>query len=144
MKTDCQDWNRSRHRQGYGRLNQKGKDRYAHRQAWIDENGPIPEGSVILHKCDNPSCVNVDHLRIGTQSDNIADRVKKDRSAKGLSNARTKATPDVINTIMRSRLSSRKLASLLGISHTTVLDVRRGKQYLAKTERAEDGKCYLK
>lgn len=52
---------------------------YVHRLVWIEENGPIPTGMCVLHKCDNPPCINIDHLFLGTQSDNIDDMVRKGR-----------------------------------------------------------------
>lgn len=51
----------------------------AHRLAWELVHGPIPKGQVICHTCDNPRCVNVEHLFIGTQRDNILDSIRKGR-----------------------------------------------------------------
>jgi len=50
-----------------------------HRKAWILANGPIPDGLYVLHKCDNGKCVNVDHLFLGTQLDNVRDCMAKGR-----------------------------------------------------------------
>ncbi|MGH7024521.1 MAG: HNH endonuclease signature motif containing protein [Caulobacteraceae bacterium] len=55
--------------------------RYAHRLAWELANGPIPDGLLILHKCDNPVCCNPDHLFLGTAADNHADCAAKGRAA---------------------------------------------------------------
>lgn len=52
---------------------------YAHRVAWELTYGPIPNGLRVLHTCDNPRCVNPGHLMLGTQSDNIADSMRKGR-----------------------------------------------------------------
>ena len=52
---------------------------YVHRIAWEEVNGPIPEGMQVLHRCDNPSCYNVNHLFLGTQADNLADARSKGR-----------------------------------------------------------------
>lgn len=52
---------------------------YAHRLAWRKARGPIPEGMEIMHDCDNPPCVNIDHLRLGTHAENMADMARKGR-----------------------------------------------------------------
>lgn len=67
----------------YGRVLVGGRRVGAHRYAWEQERGPIPDGMVVMHGCDNPPCVNVAHLSLGTQVENIADRVRKGRSARG-------------------------------------------------------------
>jgi hypothetical protein len=51
----------------------------AHRAAWILANGPVPEGLIVRHKCDNPLCVNVGHLELGTFKDNTNDMISRGR-----------------------------------------------------------------
>ena len=70
----CTPWMGARSR-GYGDF---GK-RKAHRVAWELANGPIPAGLVVCHSCDNPPCVNPDHLWVGTMGDNIRDCISKGR-----------------------------------------------------------------
>ena len=64
---------------GYGHTTHGGKKLSAHRKAWLIANGDIPPGMVVCHKCDNPSCINPDHLFIGTHADNARDRDSKGR-----------------------------------------------------------------
>jgi hypothetical protein len=69
---------------GYGRFDWGGRRRVqAHRAAWMVERGPIPAGMKICHRCDNRTCVRIDHLFLGTQADNIADMVTKGRHHEG-------------------------------------------------------------
>jgi hypothetical protein len=68
---------------GYGKTSRKGRTLIAHRAIWEAKHGPIPEGKILCHSCDVPLCVNVDHLFLGTHQDNAADKVTKNRQAKG-------------------------------------------------------------
>jgi hypothetical protein len=68
---------------GYGRMYYNRHDTDTHRIAWELMHGPIPTDMVVCHRCDNPPCVNPDHLFLGTHADNVADKVAKGRQAKG-------------------------------------------------------------
>lgn len=71
---DCIEWDeRLSVAGGYGVFCQDGKDRYAHRVVWEEERGPIPPGMCVCHHCDNPPCINIDHLFLGTIGDNNRD-----------------------------------------------------------------------
>ena len=129
---DCIEHTVYRDKHGYGRIHRKGQDPMLHRQVWVDAHGPIPMGMVIRHKCDNPACVNIEHLEIGTQQDNVRDRDERGRTATGLRNGRAKVTPEMIEIIRYSPLSSRELGAALGISHTSVQWARRGLTTLSR------------
>jgi len=88
---DCWLWTAGvwKSRGGYGKF-QAGSSRanarvvYAHRQAWELTNGAIPEGAIVRHRCDNPPCVNPDHLVLGDQTDNLRDMQRRGRGRTGL------------------------------------------------------------
>jgi hypothetical protein len=75
----CWNWLTALSPKGYGITWYKRKKLAAHRLAWIIFVGPIPEGMQVCHKCDNPKCVNPEHLFIGTNYDNVQDKVAKNR-----------------------------------------------------------------
>ncbi len=79
----CHEWQGSRLPSGYGRVGRGQRNRgveLAHRAVWMIHHGPIAEGMVIRHSCDNPPCCNIDHLSIGTASDNQRDMRERGRS----------------------------------------------------------------
>lgn len=80
---DCKEYDGPINNLGYGVASRNGKGIGAHRKAWIEANGEIPNGLWVLHKCDNKRCVNVRHLYLGTHSDNTRDAVTRGRMATG-------------------------------------------------------------
>lgn len=77
----CWVWKAGKNKFGYGRARFRGKRHGAHRIAWLLYKGEIPRDMWVLHKCDNTSCVNPDHLFLGTPKDNTHDMMKKGRDA---------------------------------------------------------------
>lgn len=83
-KTDsCWEWTgAAKSKKGYGQIGLGGrgaKQELVHRFSYLINKGPIPDGLVVMHACDNPKCVNPEHLSLGTASDNIRDAVAKGR-----------------------------------------------------------------
>lgn len=79
--TGCWNWIRSKNKDGYGRVFdwENKKLKYAHRVSYEVHKGTIPQGLMVLHDCDNPSCVNPDHLHIGTAAMNAAECIARGR-----------------------------------------------------------------
>lgn len=79
LKNGCIVWTGYVEKTGYATMRFKGNRIKVHRASWIAHNGDIPDGLLILHKCDNRKCINPDHLFIGTQQDNMDDMKTKGR-----------------------------------------------------------------
>lgn len=113
---------------GYGSFNFRGKSVRAHRVAWELENGKIPDGMVLMHVCDVPSCVRVSHLKLGTQIDNIRDRVAKGRTNHiptciGEAVGNSKLTADQVLEIRGARYADwtgKDIAAHFGVSESLV------------------------
>lgn len=129
---------------GYGRIKYTYKCKIirfqAHRFSYLMHFGEIPEDMKVCHKCDNPTCVNPDHLFIGTTKDNVTDRVNKNRSAKGIKNGShthpermtrgsdhkcSKLKESDIKKIrsLRNTTSLYKLGRLFSVSTTTIKNI---------------------
>lgn len=123
-KEGCWEWPFSRNRYGYGKCRLLGET-VAHRVAYVLTRGPIPLGYLVCHRCDNPPCVRPDHLFLGTQQDNTADRDAKGRTSHGERRPSSKLTADDARAIRNDGRSSRQLAREYGVSGTTVLRIKK-------------------
>lgn len=137
--SDCWEWNASREEKGYGRFRLPGPDRRtwaAHRVAYaIYHGGFPPEGQLVRHSCDNPSCVNPYHLEAGTATDNMQDMVQKGRYSR---RPRSRVGPKLIDsdiTLIRRKIeageTNTKIAAFFGISDSIVGRIRRRKVWPA-------------
>ena len=126
----CQLWTGAVDSSGYGHIGvAKGVIRKAHRISYELAHGPIPPGLVICHKCDVPSCINPGHLFVGTDADNKADSMQKNRIAYGVRNGRAKlddARAAKIREMIENGDSEREAASCFDVSRGTARAIKRG------------------
>lgn len=125
---DCWEWQMGKVCGGYGSF-QTGtmsspRAMRAHRFSWALAHGKIPEGMCILHKCDNPPCVNPNHLWIGSRADNNADKARKGRTARGTHVSSSKLTEEQVREI-RALYASGKcteqfLGDMFGVSDSNI------------------------
>ena len=124
---------RGRNSHGYGAVKVDGTQHYVHRLAYELFNGPIPEGMQVLHRCDVRCCCNPDHLFVGTIGDNMRDRTKKDRQAKGEGNGQAILTNEIVAEIRQSYAdggsSYQQLADKYGVSKPTVADIIKNRSW---------------
>lgn len=113
---------------GYGAI-RADRERYnlrTHRVSYEIAYGPIPDGLHVLHKCDNPRCVNPDHLFLGTHQENMADKRRKGRDAanKGVANGRAKITDEHVRLIRAASGRQVDIGKQYGVSQTTVWKIK--------------------
>ena len=138
---DCWIWTGSIFKtSGYARFcKYYGKDVIAHRMSWEIHNGPIPNGMYVCHTCDNRKCVNPAHLYLGTHQDNMNDRNRKNRQARGPAiakgrfkrmgedNGRAKLTKEQIESIrlLKNDASQTELAKMFNVSQQQISRILR-------------------
>lgn len=129
-ETGCWEWQAGLASGGYGLFCYRNQNQRAHRvsyQVWV---GPIPEGMVVRHGCDNPRCVNPNHLSVGTMKDNMADREARGRrDVRGEQIGTAKLTEGDVLEIRASSLSLRALSEKYGIDKSNVWLVRSGRSW---------------
>lgn len=124
----CWEWKGTRNQTGYGIFLLPGeKPVRAHRYSYEYFVGPIPEGKIIMHICDNPPCVNPAHLRVGTKADNNADTASKRRHHYGLDHWNGKLTPEQVAEIRASTETQRALGKKFGVNQSHICRIRSGK-----------------
>lgn len=125
----CWNWTRRIGRGGYGNASYRGKNVQAHRLAWSLFRGPIPEGMLVCHSCDNRRCVNPAHLWLGTQKDNLGDRDAKGRSnyQRGARNGAAKLDESAVLAIRADCRPIAQIAAQHRISQAAVSLIRNRK-----------------
>lgn len=131
-RDDCWPWPGGRTLRGYGQLRIGTRLVRAHRAIYEAAVGPIPDGMVVRHRCDNPPCINPHHLELGTQADNMADAVDRGRMASGERNGRTKLTAEQVADLRRrwaeDGVTQAALSAEYGISSSQVSRICTGRR----------------
>lgn len=128
-ETGCIEWALHINMGGYGTLKHNRKQQMAHRASWERLNGPIPNGKIVCHKCDNRKCINPDHLFLGTTQDNVNDKMQKGRFVKvfGTDSPASKLTNEQVASIRADCRSQALIAADYGISQSNVSFIKTGK-----------------
>ena len=137
--TGCWLWTGAVKEHGYGVIGLGGRDEgtaKAHRVAWKLYRGDIPENGCILHRCDQPMCVNPNHLFCGSLSDNMKDCVRKGRhrlpNNRGENAKWAKLTLDAVQDIRRRLATGPEYAARYGVSKSAIYEIWRGRNWAWK------------
>jgi hypothetical protein len=116
--------NRGNVRSLYGAIRLRGRMVKVHRVAWEFANGQIPGGAHVLHRCDVPICCNPQHLFLGDNGINIADKITKERGSKKQTAEKAKE----IHAMRRAGASHAELATTFGVNQSTISRILSGKR----------------
>jgi hypothetical protein len=150
LNSGCWLWAGSLFNTGYGRISVNSVSRLAHRYFFEQFKGAIPRGMNVLHKCDTATCVNPDHLYIGTNADNSADAVarKRLRPQRGEPSAAAKINPaiaaEIRRLVMETQEPQHRIAARYGISQASVSLISRNKVWTSDSMSADDAVTWIR
>jgi HNH endonuclease len=123
-ETGCWIWLRSLNNSGYAIVNESRKIIPMHRWSYERFKGKIPENMCVCHSCDIRSCVNPNHLWLGSWQDNINDKVNKNRQAKGEKAPKAKLTSEMVLEIYKSKAPIKLLMKKYNMSKRSIVGIR--------------------
>jgi len=128
---ECWEWLASKNHKGYGQFHINRHPYRAHRIAIFVDGSDIPSGMMVCHSCDNPGCVNPDHLFLGVDLDNVRDMHEKGRArvAFGESHCRAKITENDVRFIRSSGLSNKDLSNMFGVTTQAIGKIKHRKRW---------------
>lgn len=133
----CWEWKKTFNGKGYGKIKVERKDRsdkvYAHRFSYMIHKGEIPKNKIVCHSCDNRSCVNPNHLWLGTYKDNMQDASNKNRIRKGEESPKAKLSKeDVIHIkkmLKRFDMKQKEIAKKFNVSRGAIKEINIGNNW---------------
>ncbi len=131
IENGCWLWLASTFHNGYGQFQFEGRPQHASRVSYVLYKDEIPNGLFVCHTCDNPLCVNPEHLFLGTHKDNMQDKIKKGRhvSSIGENNGKSKLTENDVRDIRQSKESAKILAEKYSINSDYVYLIKNRKRW---------------
>ena len=132
--TGCRIWKKYKNLQGYGTIGVLGKVKLAHRASYEDAYDKIPDGMLVLHRCDVRSCIEPSHLSVGTNSDNMLDCVKKGRGRHRVGershlSKMTEGDAIICIKMLRDGFLQREIAEALGVTQANVSYIKMRKTW---------------
>lgn len=124
--TGCMEFYGASNEKGYGIIKIGNKSRKAHRISYEFFNGSIPEGKSVLHHCDNPCCVAKEHLYVGTNDENLMDKMSRNRSGKKLDISTAKTVKKLLSEGIQS---GAEIARTFGITKQAIYAIKSGKNW---------------
>lgn len=132
-ENECWNWKSSKNKKGYGRIHLGMVGTTAHRFSYMINKGEIPEGMFVCHSCDNPGCVNPNHLFLGTNKDNMKDCMDKNRVAWGERTKHSKLNNEqvleIIDLYKTNRYTEKELGLMFGVSFSNIYQIIEGKTW---------------
>ena len=123
--TECWPWMASRKPRGYGHFVVMKKDHNAHRLAYELQRGPIPSGMEVMHRCDNPPCVNPAHLFVGDHGDNMRDMLRKERrSTERLKASQVREVRKLLGT-----MPQKEIAEMFNVKEGVISGIKNRQSY---------------
>jgi len=127
-QNNCWEWQKYKNKDGYGRFSYLGTTRSAHTVAFRLWRGPIPDGEIVRHDCDNPPCCNPEHLRTGTKKDNKHDSVNRNRHIYGEKVPKSKLSETQVKEIialLKENQQYKQIGEKYNVSPKTVGQINR-------------------